>query len=356
MKLNLITPINKLGYGVCGVNLLKALIKQSHEVSLFPVGPVEVDPINEEYVKKGLENANYFSPFAHSVVIWHAHGLKDLKRFKGKCFGWPIFELTQFNTAECEGIHAMDQLITCSSWGKSVLNRYTSKPIHVVPLGVDSEVFKREVYSQNGRGTLNFLNIGKWEIRKGHDVILRVFKKFIKDIWPFDAWKLTLCCHNPFLSKYENDRWANQFRDGLGNKVEVIENRLTNQSDVVELMNRSHVGIFPARAEGWNLELLEMMSLGKPCLTTNYSAHTEFCNKNNSYLVDLDGVEKAYDGSFFFGAGEWGKITEETEKELLSKLTDICRDWCYDRLINPLGICEEFSWEKSVEKLLKVVS
>ena len=47
-------------------------------------------------------------------------------------------------------------------------------------------------------------------------------------------------------------------------------------------------GLFPARAEGWNLELLEMMACGKQVIATNYSAHTEFCTKENSILIESD--------------------------------------------------------------------
>ena len=48
--------------------------------------------------------------------------------------------------------------------------------------------------------------------------------------------------------------------------------------------------------------------MGIPVITTNYSAHTEFCNKENSYLVDIDELELAYDGKWFFNQGEWAKI------------------------------------------------
>ena len=67
-------------------------------------------------------------------------------------------------------------------------------------------------------------------------------------------------------------------------------------------MSKVDVGIFPSRAEGWNLEILELMSCGKHIITTNYSAHTEFCNKENALLVDIDELETAYDGKWFLGS------------------------------------------------------
>ena len=73
-------------------------------------------------------------------------------------------------------------------------------------------------------------------------------------------------------------------------------------------MSQADCGVFPAKAEGWNLDLLEMMSCGKSTIATNYSGHTEFCNKENCYLVDLPEMETAEDGKWFRGQGEWGKI------------------------------------------------
>ena len=40
-KLNLVAPINTLGYGVVGFNLLKYL-SQEVDVALFPIGNIDV--------------------------------------------------------------------------------------------------------------------------------------------------------------------------------------------------------------------------------------------------------------------------------------------------------------------------
>ena len=57
-------------------------------------------------------------------------------------------------------------------------------------------------------------------------------------------------------------------------------------------------GVFLSRAEGWNLGLLEMMAMGKPVITTNYSGHTEFATPANALLVEVPEVEPAKDGVF----------------------------------------------------------
>ena len=64
-------------------------------------------------------------------------------------------------------------------------------------------------------------------------------------------------------------------------------------------MAQTDCGIFPSRAEGWNLELLEMLACIKSVITTHYSAHTEFCDDVNSDLVEIKETELAYDGKWF---------------------------------------------------------
>jgi hypothetical protein len=39
-----------------------------------------------------------------------------------------------------------------------------------------------------------FLNVGKWEYRKGHDVLLEAFNKAFE---PTDNVRLVMNCHNP---------------------------------------------------------------------------------------------------------------------------------------------------------------
>ncbi|AVA25744.1 glycosyltransferase [Rhizobium sp. NXC24] len=49
--------------------------------------------------------------------------------------------------------------------------------------------------------------------------------------------------------------------------------------------------VSPHRAEGFGLNIAEMMVRGKPVVVTGYSGNLEFCNERNSFLVDYELVE-----------------------------------------------------------------
>ena len=61
--------------------------------------------------------------------------------------------------------------------------------------------------------------------------------------------------------------------------------RVATQHHVAALLADCDCGVFPSRAEGWNLGLLECMSVGLNVIATNYSAHTEFVEPANCRLV-----------------------------------------------------------------------
>jgi len=121
-------------------------------------------------------------------------------------------------------------------------------------------------------------------------------------------------------------------------------------------MTQVDCGIFPSRAEGWNLGLLEMMSCGKKVITTNYSAHTEFCNSENCMLVDFEEKETAYDGVWFKGNyGSWMKITDNNKKAFGEHMRLVHEEKQNNGLeINYQGTltASEFSWERVAQGII----
>jgi glycosyltransferase involved in cell wall biosynthesis len=221
----------------------------------------------------------------------------------GKHVGFPIFELDTFNELETHHLKSVDELFVCSDWAKSV-TKHLNVPTHVVPLGVDGSVFPPHEDPKGDDKTI-FFNCGKWEVRKGHDILIEAFKGVAKNHENVELWMM---CENPFNSPDEEHKWANLYNHP---KVKLIP-RAETQAEVYNIMCKTDCGVFPSRGEGWNLELLEMMSIGKHVIATNYSAHTEFCTQENCDLVTITDKEPAFDGKWFFGQGNWAKI-EETQ-------------------------------------------
>jgi len=356
MKLNLQAPINQLGYGVAGLNILKALYEEEVEVSFFPIGQPQVTNEEDAYaVRRGMRLAQTFDPQAPCVKIWHQNQMAE-RIGSGKFIGFPIFELDTFNELEKHHLNSCDELMVCSQWAKQVcLDQLYMSPnghtyldadakVHVVPLGVDAELFPPAPARQDNKTI--FFNCGKWEIRKGHDILINAFKKVAEEDENVELWMM---CTNPFNSPEEDAKWHQLYNHP---KVKLIP-RAETQTEVYNVMSHVDCGVFPSRGEGWNLELLEMMAAGKHVLATEYSAHTEFCNEENSYLLPISDVEPAFDNKWFFGQGNWAKI-DDAEVDMLAKLMQRFIKLSKGK-VNLEGIetAKRFSWQNTAKEIVK---
>ncbi len=319
MDINVISPINQLGYGICGLNIVKALAA-NNDVALWIIGQGEAHPKEHELIRKCIDNTHVFNCKAPCLRIWHQF---DMALHVGKRLhaGFPIFELDRFQPVETHHLKSLDFIFVCSEWAKKILlanNIGSEDTIKVAPFGVDREIFKpigdTEFADANLAKGTTFLNIGKWEVRKGHDILIEAFNKAFS---PADNVHLIMNCFNPFIGD-NNNQWTSLYKKSkLGDKITILPNRLETQEDVAALMNSVDVGVFPARAEGWNLELLEMMACGKKVIATNYSGHTQFINSQNCMLIETEGLEDAYDGVFFNGQGQWAELGDKQIDQLV---------------------------------------
>ncbi len=374
MQINLMAPINQLGYGVASLNILKALQAEGVEVSLFPISEPQVTTESDKHaVLRGISIAKFYNPNAPCIKIWHQNQMAE-RIGSGRFIGFPIFELDKFSDLEKHHLNSCDELMVCSQWAKDIVmdqcppTSYRGVPIegfddesrvHVVPLGVDAELFPpapprfhQTPWLQNVNDKTIFFNCGKWEKRKGHDVLIECFNTAFKE---HDNVELWMMCDNPFIGD-SNEKWRSLYKlSPLGSKIKIIP-RQHSQQDVYNIMSRTDCGVFPARAEGWNLEALEMLACGKDVITTNYSAHQEFCNEDNSFLIDIDEKEMAHDGVFFDGmVGRWAALGNKQKEQLIGHMRDVHKS---DPKLNLTGIetAKKFSWQNTAKKIMEALS
>lgn len=352
MHLNLMAPINHTGYGVTGKNIFKHLLRRDVNVTLFPIGNVSVETQEDAFLlQECIDKQNSdFNPEAPCLKIWHEHSLADHVG-KGKYFGFPIFELDNFDYRRIQHLNCCDHIITTSKWASEIVKPHVDCSVSVAPLGVDRSIFNPEKYKDNNKPPFfTFLNCGKWEVRKGHDIILNAFQKAFPD--SNEKVRLVMMCSNNFPNAQDQVKSFEQMYKGDPRCILVPS--VGKHEEVASLMSQVNCGVFPSRAEGWNLELLEMMSMGKEVIATNYSAHTEYVNSENCHLIDIEDVTPAFDGVWFDGKiGNWAKITNKEIDQLASLMRE-----CYENpRENYRGIetAQEFTWDKTVDKIINII-
>lgn len=316
---------------------------EGHTVRLSPIGPVEVaDRSDLQYVSKACDNKLPRS--GTHIRIWHQHDMQ-FEDYADCKIGFPIFELDKFTSFEKLNLNKCDKLFVCSQWAKNVVQENNiDVETHVVPLGVDMSIFK-PTPKDKGRKTV-FLNCGKWEIRKGHDVLITAFKDAYKENNNIELWIMP---SNPFNSQKDNFRW----RSLCDHPAIKVLPRAKTHHDVYNIMAKADCGVFPSRAEGWNLELLEMMSIGRPVIATDYSAHTEFCNDDNCHLIPVKRLEPAFDNKWFFGQGNWGHIDEKAYSKLIRAILIAAEPSQGSFSEACVKTAERFSWRESARRIAR---
>jgi glycosyltransferase involved in cell wall biosynthesis len=353
MNINFSCPINNTGYGIASWNILKNLYRLNLNIAYFPIGqPSASSKEDYDLILKLYHNSHYFDHEAPFIKIWHQFDLAN-HIGKGRYFALPFFELDTFNEMELSHLKVPDQLLVTSNWAKDVLrSNNINSQVNIVPLGVDRNIFDENKYAKNHTNKYVFLNIGKWEVRKGHDILLELFQNAFPFQEDVELWLLASENTNNYSSAKELDRWKNIYNSDP--RVKLLPSA-QNHIEIAQIMNDANCGIFPSRAEGWNLELLEMMSMNKPVIATNYSAHTEFCNSNNCYLIDIEEKEKAYDGKAFIGQGSWAKIDQKQKDQIIEYMRNAYKN---NIKINNHGVetAEKYSWFNSAKKLLGCIN
>ncbi len=344
--MNFITPLDRFtGYGITGYNIFNNLYNLDDNLTLFFAANPNIEKdwdVNK--IKNAIDRQSSFNSQDNCFKLWTPSDLFTRTAGSSKYGSLSFFEIDFVFDKEKAGYNLCDVLFVPSLWAKQVLeNNGIKTPIIVCPQGVDTNIFFDNKPEDKPKDKYIFINIGKWEIRKGHDVLVQIFNSAFNDDDNVELWMMN---HNPFLSKNIQDSWVKMYADSkLNNKIKFFP-RVSTQSEVSKIMSYADCGIFPSRAEGWNNEAIEMMAMNKPIIITNYSAHTQYCNNDNSYLIDIDQTEPAIDNLWFNGDGNWAKLDAKQIEQAVEHMRFVYKNRIDS---NPAGLqtASYHNWSKT---------
>ena len=285
-------------------------------------------------------------PAAADVVI----AIGAMERMAGLCgrhrIGFIVWETTIIPRAKLRVLEALDEVWVPSEWGRSVLvaNGLPEDRVHVVPEGVDPSVFRPAEPSPDAPPRpFRFLCVGKWEVRKGVDDLVRAFAR---EFAPDEPVELILHCHNPYLPGFDAARAL--ARLALPPHALIRPSPPLPLRGLIALYAACDALVLPTKAEGWGLPIIEALACGIPAIATNYSGHTMFLNDENGYLVDVERMIPV-DDPFFYGVGEplgeWAQPdvrhlqalmrrayadADERRAKGLRARRDVVRQWTWD--------------------------
>ncbi|MGA0332818.1 MAG: glycosyltransferase [Kiritimatiellia bacterium] len=244
------------------------------------------------------------------------YGQGDLFYKNGGAYriGYTMLETDGLPQEWVQQCNMMDEI-----WVPSEFNRKTfqqsgvTRPIHLVPLGVDPMMYHPELQAERFSERYTFLSVFEWGERKAPEALLRAF---CKAFGPEDDVALVIkySIGIPFdLRKFVFDL-------GLPEKTPPIV-FLQSSSVAHEQMGALYRGadcfVLATHGEGWGMPIMEAMACGLPAVATNWSGQTMFMTEENSYPVRVKSLVPAVARCPYYEGFRWAEIDEDHLAETL---------------------------------------
>ncbi len=293
--------------------------------------------------------------------IWfHRHHLWPV--FKGRRAVWAIFEADCLPSNHVQELNNLADVVWAPShWARGVLmdSGVDRHRIDVVPEGVNSDKFhpfiRHALFSPDR--PFSFLSVGKYEARKAYPELLAAFAAAFGN----DP-KVQLVLKADFFLQNEQAQRALEAlvqSTGLSN-IQLIWGSLSS-SELLALYSACDAFVFPSRAEGWGLPLIEAIASGMPVISTAYSGHSEYLSALGDRFVSINyDLERITDPGYL---QFWPELQETPARWAAPQVASIASGMCEVRshtqswreraLAASEVIRSTFTWRQSVDKAVQ---
>jgi len=229
--------------------------------------------------------------------------------------GYAVFENNLMQSAWVEnGRKYFDRIVTGSTWSANILKEAGLETIENSPHGIDTSIFSPRPDYESIRdffeGKFVVFSGGKFEFRKGQDIVIRAYKVLqnrhpdvlLVNAW-FNPWPVTMeTMKQSSLINFaiRPEPYLRKISQILADNGIDLNRVITVSSQPNTLMARIYqntdVGIFPNRCEGGtNMVLMEYMACGCPVIAVNTTGHADIITANNAMILNTRGETTVYD-------------------------------------------------------------
>ena len=273
--------------------------------------------------------------------------------YDGYKIGYNVWESTRYSPQFFQQLLNLDELWVPTEWQKSISieQGYPKDKIFVVPEGVDGTTFKPPSRPAK-QLKFQFVIVGRWDYRKGIKESIRGFLEAFPDN---PNVELLLNVENPYPVDGMQTTEERLKHYGLeDSRIKIL--KFLDRKQYVKLLQNANVLISCARAEGWNLPLIESLACGTPSIYTKCSGQLEF-TKSKGLGVDIIGEEPATNGKdLTYEHNIPGNFYTPDLEHLVFQIKDSYEnyaDWKQWHLKRSKEIRQEFSWKNQAKKAYK---
>ncbi len=280
------------------------------------------------------------------------HGFKDLPS-KTKIFYIPWEESIYPEIWVKEINENLHGVMVTSGFVRDILRKNGVKvPTEVIWNGIDEGMMGKPNgnYPLKTKKNFKFLHVSSARKRKGIDVLIKsYFEEFKKDD---DICLVIKSFPGP-------DNQVKELLQELHNEnspeIEHITSPDVSDQEMINLLHSCDCTVYPSRAEGFGLPILESMFHSVPVIATNYSAYLDFANEENAFLIDYN-IEKATDSEMVNIGAVWAEPdSADLKKKMRFIFENIDSDIVKRKVRLAKEAASEITWKNATKKTQEFV-
>lgn len=258
-----------------------------------------------------------------------------------------MFESRDLYADAVPWVKQADLMLVPSAFNVEIFRRHTHKPILIVPLGAELFPVRDDLpsHSVSAEHPFRFLYVGAFNPRKGWMAIATAWQKyFAKD---------------PELELYVKTTHQDVQKQRIfeiGNAK--VDGRNVSRDELASIYNSAHCFLLPTLGEGWGQSIIEAMSAGVPVITTEWSGHLQFANRENCTFVPHelhrmtgdDGIVSAAPDALF----EWAMVRPS---KLAETMMGVMADYqgALKKAERAEGEVRQYTWDLCAGRIMKVL-
>jgi len=264
--------------------------------------------------------------------------------------GYTMLEVDGVPDEWVRHINRMDEV-----WVPSTFNEQTfresgvTRPIHVMPLGIDPQYFNPHIRGRRDPRRFTFLSIFEWGERKAPEILLRAFAdEFDKDD---DVVLFCKVMNNDPAVVVRRQVAELALRPG-GGRIVISENEMVPSYQLGSLYRSADCFVTCTRGEGWGMPALEAMACGLPVIATDWSAQHDFLNDEVAYPLKVARLVPAKARCPLYDGFRWAEPSYEHLRFLMRRVFENRAEALQVGLRGSAFAHANFTWDRTARKII----
>jgi glycosyltransferase involved in cell wall biosynthesis len=186
-----------------------------------------------------------------------------------------------------------------SGWKQCLKDQGITRPLDVLLHGFEADLYKplpRNEIRKNLKipeEAFVYLNVNRNQPRKRYDILIMAFTELVVKYPTKPIFMMCICDKGEKGGWWLFELYQRELKlrgvpiDQFGGRLMISsQDMVFKDEDINIFYNCADVGVNSADGEGWGLCNFEQMGVGVPQVVPNIGGFKEFCNKDNSTLVE----------------------------------------------------------------------